>query len=309
MLRRYKANNAKKKFIIVFLFFAMQTKIFYAQQQMPLYAFAIPNAVGNLNNKSNVDSSIYHRIAVPSLYIFPAATDRKNKTAVIICAGGGYAGLNIKREGFDIAAVFNNIGVTAFVLKYRLPNVATNLNPAIAPLQDAQQAIKIVRDSAVKWNIDPNKIGIMGFSAGGHVASAAGVHYKDVFIDNKSNTSLRPDFMLLVYPVISFCNAYGHIGSRNNLLGKNPAADTVKYFSSELHVTPATPPTILLAPGDDNIVSVINSLEFYKALQKNEVYAALHIYSKGGHGFGNTPAFDEWFGRCVQWMKATQLIH
>ncbi|MDB5231018.1 MAG: esterase/lipase-like protein [Chitinophagaceae bacterium] len=282
----------------------------FAQRVIPLYGANIPNSQNiNAEDQINADKSVYYRIVDPSLIVYlPSRQSPNNKTAVIICPGGGYATLQIKREGYDIAEAFNRIGVTAFILKYRLPDDKTNTDKTVAPLQDAQQAIKMVRDSAAKWNLDQGKIGIMGFSAGGHLASSAGVHYKDVLIDNATKKTLCPDFMLLVYPVISFGEAYGHIGSRDNLIGKNPSADLIKYFSNELHADQNTPPTFLVHAGDDNIVPVANSIKFYEALQKNGVNAELHIYAKGGHGFGSIPTFEEWFGRCLQWMRTAQLI-
>lgn len=303
-----KIKNQFRNKSTILLIFLLHSIISFAQKEIPLYKGEIPNAKGITNDKFNHDKSVYHRVTNPSLRIYFPPKDIATKTAVIICAGGGYAGLNIKREGYDIAEAFNKIGITAFVLKYRLPDDKTNINKIIAPLQDAQQAIKMVRDSASRWNINPNKIGIMGFSAGGHVASSAGVHYNDVLIENASNTNLRPDFMILIYPVISFGEAFGHIGSRDNLMGKKPLATSIKYFSAELHVTKQTPPTILLAPGDDKIVSVLNSLKFYEAMLQKSGNAELHIYSKGGHGFDTMPTFDEWFGRCINWMKSFQFI-
>jgi acetyl esterase/lipase len=308
MKKSLKIKGKYTNAISIFLIFTLQSFSSFSQKQMSLYPGKIPNAIGSTNDKSNADSSVYSRITNPTLRIYLPQKENVNKAAVIICAGGGYAVLNIKREGYDIAEAFNKIGVAAFVLKYRLPDDKTNKNKTIAPLQDAQQAIKMVRDSAAKWNIDPNKIGIMGFSAGGHLASSAGVHYNDVLVDNATKTSLRPDFMLLVYPVISFNETYGHIGSRDNLIGKNPTQDLIKYFSNELHVDQHTPQTFLVHAGDDNIVPVANSIQFYEALQKNGVNAELHIYAKGGHGFGAIPTFEEWFGRCLRWMRTAQLI-
>ncbi|HVK97744.1 MAG TPA: alpha/beta hydrolase, partial [Flavisolibacter sp.] len=271
---------------------------------IPLYHGKIPNVKGKgAEDRPNKDSSKFHRVVHPTLRIYlPEKRDEK-RAAVIICAGGGYAELNIKREGYNVAEAFNKEGIAAFVLKYRLPDDNTNKNKTIAPLQDAQQAIKIVRDSAAAWNIDPGKIGIMGFSAGGHLASSAGTHYNDVLIPNKSKTNLRPDFMILVYPVISFSDAFGHIGSRNNLIGIKPSADSVYYFSNELHVTKETPPAFLVHAGDDKVVPVDNSLVFYKELNRHGINAAMHIYSRGGHGFGAEPQFQEWFGRCMNWLN------
>jgi len=294
---------------IITILFAIFCSNSFAQRIIPLYGSKIPNSTNtNAEDKSNDDKSVYYRVVNPSLIVYLPSQELANKTAIIICPGGGYASLQIKREGYNIAEAFNKIGITAFVLKYRLPDDKINVNKTIAPLQDAQQAVKMVRDSAANWNIDPNKIGIMGFSAGGHLASSLGVHYNDALISNVSKTSLRPDFMLLVYPVISFGESFDHIGSRDNLIGKKPCRESIKYFSNELHVDQHTPPTFLAHAGDDDVVNVSNSIHFYEALQKNGVNADLHIYAKGGHGFGTTPTFEEWFGRCLQWMRTAQFI-
>ena len=276
-----------------------------AQKVITLYPEKTPNQkiTTSAPDNNKVDNSVYSRVSNPTLTLYPGNKTSVKKTAVIICAGGGYAELNIKREGYAIAEAFNKKGIAAYVLKYRLPDDRTNINKAIAPLQDAQQAIKIVKDSAEKWNIDPNKIGIMGFSAGGHLAATLGSHYDDVLIENDNKISLRPDFMILIYPVISFRALFGHIGSRDNLLGKSPSEKSIDYFSNELHVNKKTPTTFLAHAGDDKIVNVANSLKFYEELQKNGVTSELHIYAKGGHGFGLTPTFDEWFGRCILWLN------
>jgi acetyl esterase/lipase len=295
--------------LTLFLFLAISYGASLAQRVIPLYPGEVPNANNkNAIDKSNADNSVYHRVVNPALSIYLPQEQPAKRTAVIICAGGGYAELNIKREGYNVAEAFNKIGVAAFVLKYRLPDDKTNKDKTIAPLQDAQQAIELVRDSAAIWNIDTNKIGIVGFSAGGHLASSAGTHYNNVTIPNPAKTSVRPDFMILVYPVISFSNNIGHIGSRNNLLGNSPSADSVNFFSNELHVDRQTPQTFLVHASDDKVVTVGNSIKFYEELRRNGVPADLHIYSKGGHGFGTTPTFDEWFGRCVHWMKSNYWI-
>jgi acetyl esterase/lipase len=179
---------------------------------------------------------------------------------------------------------------------------------SIGPLQDAQQAIKTIREKAKEWNVDGNKIGIMGFSAGGHLASTAGTHYDNPVIENKEATSLRPDFMILVYPVISFLEAPSHKGSRSNLLGASASDEKIKYFSNELQVKQTTPPTFLTHAGDDTVVPVSNSIIFYEALNKYKIPSDLHIYSKGEHGYLKSPPFDEWFTRCINWMKTNQFI-
>lgn len=222
----------------------------------------------------------------------------------MICPGGGYGVLLTKREGSDVAREFNKLGVAAFVLKYRLPADETMTDRSIGPLQDAHQAIRQVRENAAQWGIDPAKIGIMGFSAGGHLAATAGTHFDTALTGKGNGTSVRPDFLLLVNPVVSFLDSFGHIGSRDNLLGKNAPPDKIEYFSNELHVTGHTPPAFLVHSGADVVVPVENSLAFYEALKKHKVPAALHIYSKGEHGFLTYPSFEEWFGRCVEWLRS-----
>jgi acetyl esterase/lipase len=292
---------------LLFFVFISTVTAGYGQRTIPLYNGEISNIIkGSVIDISKPDGRAWQRVSTPTLSIYLPEGVQEKRTAVIICAGGGYAEVNIKREGYDVAEAFNKAGVAAIVLKYRLPDDRTNKNKTVAPLQDAQKAIKMVRDSAAVWHINPAKIGIMGFSAGGHLASSAGTHYNTVTIPNTSKTNLRPDFMILVYPVISFNDAFGHTGSRNNLIGTAPSADSIAFFSNELHVNKKTPQTFIVHAGDDKVVPVANSVRFYEELNKNGVAADLHIYSKGGHGFAVTPAFEEWFQRCLHWMKSNQ---
>ncbi len=247
-------------------------------------------------------------ITQPSLQVFLPEAGKANGTAVIICPGGGYGVLLMSREGSDVAKAFTTEGVTAFVLKYRLPVATLMQEPSLAPLQDAQEAIRIVRERAREWGIDEKKIGIMGFSAGGHLAATAGTHFEQAVIKNKAGTSIRPNFMLLVNPVISFTDSIGHAGSRKNLLGATPAPEKVRWFSNELQVSDKTPPAFLVHAGDDTVVDEKNSLYFYQALRKYKIPASLHIYQKGEHGFLKEPAFNEWFGRCLFWMQQAGLM-
>ena len=225
---------------------------------------------------------------------------------MIICPGGGYTILAFDKEGTKVAEELNRWGVTAFVLKYRLPDDTTNIDKSLAPLQDAQQAIRLVRTNAKEWGINKNQIGIMGFSAGGHVAATAATHFNfKADASNSDTTSVRPDFAILIYPVISFDSTIAHKGSRNNLIGLKPSLEKTIFFSNELQVDKNTPPTFLVHAGDDAVVPVQNSLRFYEACIKNKVPAQMHLYPKGGHGFGmkNTTTDDNWLERLQNWMS------
>ena len=283
-----------------------------AQQRFLLYPGGVPNskAAANLEEdrpNAEVDTLTFN-VSEPSISVFLPPKEKANGTAVIICPGGGYHVLLTKREGSDVARAFNKLGVAAIVLRYRLPNDRVLVDKTIGPLQDAQQAIKTVRERAGEWGIHPDRIGIMGFSAGGHLAATAGTHFNDQHIDNPRKISLRPDFMLLVNPVISFTDSLGHIGSRSYLLGDNPTCEQVRYFSNEWQVGPSTPPAFLVHSGADEVVPVANSLRFYEALRKNNVAAGLHVYARGEHGFLTWPLFDEWFGRCINWMESMSFL-
>ncbi|HCN82036.1 MAG TPA: endo-1,4-beta-xylanase [Sphingobacteriaceae bacterium] len=281
-----------------------------AQKAFPLYAAQIPNAhIASDEEFSNSDHTVLFKVSRPELFVYLPSKRKATGTAVIICPGGGYEALVIEREGYDIARRFVKMGVAAFVLKYRLPGGnSTMINKSIGPLQDAQQAIKLVRQRASEWNLDPGKIGIMGFSAGGHLASTAGTHFDQKVIENKEKISLRPDFMILIYPVISMTDSIGHIGSRNNLLGKNPSAQQISYFSNEGKVNKQTPPAFIAQAGDDSVVSVSNSISFYEALRRNKIQAVLHIYAQGGHGFLKVPPRDLWMNELKFWMKSNNWI-
>lgn len=279
-----------------------------AQTEIPLYENTVPGNLPGRNEETRETTGGILRIGKitqPTLSIYKPARGKANGAAVIICPGGGYFIEAAGHEGADVAKEFTKIGVTAFVLKYRIPNAERQDNPSIAPLQDAQQAIRLVRKRFQEWKVDPQRIGILGFSAGGHLASTAGTHFDSSFISNPENISLRPDFMMLIYPVISFTNK-PHQGSAKNLLGSNAGSKSLTFFSSEQQVTAATPPTFLVHASDDDGVDPANSILFYQALLQNKVPAELHLYQQGGHGFGlNIKGREEqWFQRCVGWMKS-----
>lgn len=294
---------------IVLLFLAVSG---HAQQIIPLYSGTIPNATSYTMKEtaSEKDGRIlwYQKVSKPTLTIFLPPKEKASGTGVIIFPGGGYSGESYEAEGIRIAETFINHGVAAFVVKYRLPSDSIMVDKSIGPLQDAQRAIQVVRERAAEWNLSPDKIGIMGFSAGGHLASTAGTHFNEPVIGNPNATDLRPDFMILVYPVISMSEALAHKGSRTNLLGKNPTAAQIERFSNELHVTAQTPPTYLTHTGDDAVVDVENSILFYQALRHHKVPAEMHLYPTGDHGFVLKLPMEEWMIPLFTWMRGNKWV-
>jgi len=243
----------------------------------------------------------------PSLTIYLPAPDKATGAAVVICPGGGYGHLAMDHEGHQVAEWLNSFGVAGFILKYRHRNSGAGYGHP-APLLDAQRAIRMVRYNAGEWGIDPRRIGILGFSAGGHLASTAGTHFDDGRAGAKDpvdRVSCRPDFMVLVYPVISFTQRFAHKGSWRNLLGENPAPKLLDALSNEKQVTARTPPSFLVHTWGDTAVPAENSIYFYLALRKAGVPAEMHIYEKGRHGFGlgtTAGAVGSWPVRCREWM-------
>lgn len=283
-----------------------------AQLTIPLYD-TIPNSKPAANKETREIANgilLIKDVSVPSLTIYepPAASDKR--TAVIICPGGGYTILAASHEASDVAKVFAGWGITAFVLKYRLPDDSIMIKKEIGPLQDAQRAIQLVRQNAKEWNIDPARIGIMGFSAGGHLAATASTHFDKQVIDNPGNISLRPDFSLLIYPVISFTDSIAHMGSRNSLIGKDPSPEKITEYSNEMQVNAQTPPAFLVHANDDVVVKVGNSIQYYEALRRHKVTAELRVYGRGGHGFGmnNTKSADNWMERLKTWLQSNQYL-
>jgi acetyl esterase/lipase len=278
-----------------------------AQQIIPLYPGEIPNskpyAMKEITMSGGGQLLGYRSISQPTLAIYLPPAEQATGIAVIICPGGGYYMESYRLEGTVIAEAFVRQGIAAFILKYRLPSDSIMPDKSIGPLQDAQQAIKTVRMRAAEWKINPKRIGIMGFSAGGHLASTAGTHFNKSYIPNAENVSLRPDFLILVYPVISMTSGLTHPGSREYLLGKNPAPDQIDLFSNELQVTASTPPVWLTHTGDDTVVPVENSIRFYQALIKNKVPAEMHLYPAGNHGFVLKLKTDEWMQPLFSWVK------
>ena len=290
--------------ILLLLSFAVK-----AQEVINLYSGVIPNSKeSNIKETWNEKAGFYRNVINPTMQIYLPDEEKSNGTAVVICPGGGYSVVVFNAEGVRTAEEFAKNGVAAFVLKYRLPNDTTMIDKKIGPLQDAQQAIKIVRENAEKWGIDKNKIGIMGFSAGGHLASTEATHFDKAYIENDTGTSLRPDFQILVYPVISMQDSLTHAGSKYQLLGENPSQEITDLFSNELQVNNNTPPAYITQAGDDAVVDVDNSIEYYEALRHHNVPAEMHLFPKGNHGFVLFQPTEEWMKPIFNWMKRSKFI-
>jgi acetyl esterase/lipase len=249
----------------------------------------------------------------PTLTIYLPPAQKATGAAVVICPGGGYGHLAVDHEGHQIAQWLNSFGVAGFIVKYRHRNSGAGYGHPV-PLQDAQRAIRIVRSRAKEWDISPDRIGIIGFSAGGHLASSAATHFQESFgapQDAIDRVSCRPDFAILVYPVISFTEPFTHTGSRKNLLGAKPDPALVQKMSNEKQVTPQTPPTFLIHSWEDKVVPVENSIHFYLALRRAQVPAEMHIVLKGAHGFGlgqKLGGAAAWPKLCEKWLEESGFL-
>ena len=270
----------------------------FSQEEIKLY----PNGPTESNELKTEekwrDKDFLLDISEPRMYAYPASKENNCGTAVLICPGGGYSGVSAVKEGAEIAKWFNELGVSAFVLYYRMPNGHHEI-----PLKDAQTALSIIHKRSREWKINKKKIGIMGFSAGGHLASTVGTHFK--------TKAERPAFMLLAYPVVTMNKDLTHKGSRDNLLGKNPSDELVKLYSNELQVNKQTPPTFIIHARDDGAVPIANSENLLEALQKNKVPAKLVTYDKGGHGFGMRKKgipVENWPQEMKSWLTERKLI-
>ena len=299
-----------KKVLIFVFFISALMKFSFAQEVIPLYGSKIPGsktAPTDYKEETVVGNDGVLRISKvtdPTLTVYLPAMGKSNGTGVIICPGGGYGILAFDKEGKNVAKKFAEIGVTAFVLKYRLPSDLIMEDKSMGPLQDALQAIYLVRKNASIWSLSANKIGVMGFSAGGHLAASLTVHYNDMKIQNEENISLRPDFSILIYPVISF-GTVTHAGSVKNLVGEAPTQAQRTYFSTQNFVNASTPPTFLVHANNDPSVPVKNSILFNEALVKFKVPAEMHIYQSGSHGFGLK---GTWFETMKNWMETNKLF-
>lgn len=275
------------KFLLCMGLFVLSQTWLHAQQPLELKLW--PEGMPNDNGMTCQEENRVLYVAEPTLTVYPATEG--NGMAIVACPGGGYGKLAMDHEGKDMAAWFNNQGITYAVLKYRMPNGHKEV-----PLSDARQAMRILRHRAGEWQL--KRIGIMGFSAGGHLASTVATHFED--------EESHPDFQILFYPVISMDPEYTHRGTHDNLLGKQPAKEEEDDFSNELHVDGNTPPAFILHSSDDRSVPVAHSLNYYMALLRHQVPATLHIYPIGGHGWGYRDSFTykrEWTGELEKWLR------
>lgn len=272
---------------------------------LKLWPDSVPGSISCPDYIERVNKIICsENISIPEMAVYLPSVEKANGTAVLICPGGGYGSVPAYRpEGIAIARRLNEKGIAAVILKYRLPSNKIMKDKSIGPLQDAQKAMRLIRTNATQWHINPAKVGVLGWSAGGHLASTLSTHY-NAKVYNADNLSARPDFSILLCPVISFETAITHKGSRGNLVGQNPDDATIMYFSNERQVTADTPPAFLVHCADDDAVPVKNSLVYFQALRDNKIPAEIHIYQKGGHdGPFKDPGASTWLTTCLLWFK------
>ncbi|CCX61701.1 putative uncharacterized protein [Bacteroides sp. CAG:598] len=259
--------------------------------ELPLWPAGAPNSNGLTGTEEDLEGGRVANVIKPSITVYKA--DKPNGMAIIMCPGGGYARLAMNHEGHDMAPWLNAQGITYIVLKYRMPNGHYEV-----PLSDAEQAIRLVRQHAKEWNIRPDRIGIMGASAGGHLAASLATLY--------SSNETRPDFQVLFYPVISMVPGVTHGGSRQNLLGNNPSQELEDKYTLEKQVNAHTPQAFIMLSADDGAVPPANGIHYFEALLQHQVPATLHVYPTGGHGWGFRDAFTykrQWTGELEKWLR------
>jgi len=272
-------------------------------QSYPLYGDgAIPNSKPGPDEETGANTGWVQKVSRPRIEVYLPAKVKATGAGVLVFPGGGYAGLTYEFEGAQQAAFFVDHGIAAFVVRYRLPSDQTMVDKSVGPLEDAQQALRLVRQHAKEWNVDPSRVGAIGYSAGGHLAATLATHFNKAYIDNPDQVSLRPDFLIAVYPVVSMDAKITHMDSRKALLGVNPSDDLVRLFSNELQVSADTPPTLLLHAGDDRLVDIDNSILFYEALRHAGVPVEARFFEKGQHGFFLMPR-DQWQSAIIDWLE------
>ncbi len=288
-MTRMKPNTPMKRLFAVLAACAAFCCSLEAQTPQPLYPDG-PERSSGIDPASTVDrDGVLFNVTVPDYYVFLPERERAVGQMVVVCPGGGYGCVCYEREGLEVARWLGDHGIAALVLRYRMPNGHHEI-----PLEDVHEAIRIARRNAPSWGVDPHQVGVMGFSAGGHLASTASTHFDE---------RTRPDFSILIYPVITMGERYTHMGSRENLLGKGYDAGLVERYSSERQGTPQTPPAFIALSDNDEVVPVRNSILYYDALKENGVPAELHVYPTGRHGWiGRFDYWDEYRAALLRWL-------
>ncbi len=297
--------------LFLFSVLVLTAKLLVAQENaQELWDSAPPHSIINdiykeeIRYDSNGEIRSIGQISSPKIEVFKPSAN-SNGIGVLVLPGGGYQYVAITKEGYKIAERLNKLGYTVFVLSYRMPSDLIMKNKSVGPLMDAQEAMRRIRSQALDYGVDPDNIGVLGFSAGGHLAATLHTQYNRDIYTSTYQVSAKPDFAILIYPVISMDSTITHQGSREKLLGLNPTNEQVDAFSNELHINSETSPAFLVHATDDGSVSVENSLRYYNSLLKNKVPAAMHIYQSGGHGFGlgRNPENSRWIEDLDRWLQ------
>jgi acetyl esterase/lipase len=292
------------------------TCVVSAQPQiLKIWPKGVPGVIENPNYKEEIitiesGKKRITKVTEPTISVFLPQKEKATGTAIVVCPGGGYARLAMENEGSPVATWLNDAGIACILLKYRLPSDEIMKNKSIGPLQDVQEAIRIVRRNAREWDLAPDKIGVMGFSAGGHLAACASTMFDEKHYDCDT-TSARPNFSILVYPVISMQKEV-HSGSQKRLLGENPDKNLIDHFSTEMQVKQNTPNAFIVHAADDKSVSFQNSLMYFQALKEKNISAEMHVFEIGGHGFSlaksRASTESQWTNLCVSWLKMHGLL-
>ena len=299
--------KVKALILFFFCFSSMQS-----QQFIPLWPAAKMPNTKEMKLDLIEERERITQVAQPGMYTFFTSKEENNGSAVLICPPGGYAKLTYTIAGFQFAKWLNTMGINAFVLIHRLPTSPDLVERDKAPIQDAQRAMKIIRSNASTWNINTSKIGVMGASAGGHLATTLGTHSEDYSTINDAvdQFSFQPNFMILISPVISM-GKYAHKGSLNNFLGNKPTEQLIDYFSNEKHVTSTTPPTFIVLAQNDPVVNPINGILFYQAMLEHNISGSLHVFPEGGHSIAlknNPKSINLWTNLCEEWLNDLNVL-
>jgi len=299
--------------VIIYFIYFWSLFVFSQDTILPLYEKHIPCSSFDKIESNLTIGEKSKKIKTPQLWYYPSTHPKKEGAAVLVIPGGGYKNLAFEHEGIKVAEWLNKIGISAFVLMYRTPHWESKPCKTKVALLDAQRALQIIAENAKQWNIDSAKIGIIGFSAGGHLAATLSNHFD--FISSGKSTdkkSYRPSFCILVYPVISMTDKLTHMGSKYSFMGKSPRDEEVHFFSNELQISAEkTPPTLLIHAIDDAVVIPENSILYHETLQENKIPTRLHLMDKGGHGFGIKNALaptNSWLKITKEWLKDQKII-